>query len=1292
MPVRIGLPDVVSVELRDIVQRGAIGLAVALLLPAPAFAQTSVTTQHNDAARTGANLTETVLTTTNVNVSQFGKLFERAVDDEIYAQPLYVEGVNIPALGIRNVVYVATNNDSVYAFDADDPAAAAPLWRVNYTNPAAGIIPVSRTDVGQACGTYVDFAGNIGIAGTPVIDPVSQTMYFVTRTKESGAFVQRLHAIDIRNGSERPGSPLVIQASVVGTGDGRDAQNNIAFNARTQNQRAGLLLDHGVVYITWASYCDQGPYHGWILGYDASTLQQVMVHNTTPDGGLGGIWQSGGGLSADVTGNLYALTGNGSFNGDVGGRNFGNSFIKVSPTGALLDWFTPFNWSFLNATDEDLGIQDALLIPNTNLIVGGGKEGVMYVVDRSNMGHFRSGNNGQILQSFQASSAGRMNGSPVYWNGPTYGPAIYLWAAGDPLKVFRLVGALFQTPAGAQGTVLAPGGMPGGTLALSANGSAAGTGILWATLSRGGDANHTPQPGILRAYDASNVTMELWNSQQNATRDTLGNFSKFSPPIVVNGKVFVPSLSNKLVVYGLIGPSASNAAPVVNAGADQHLASPGSATLTGTATDDGNPVPPGTLTTTWSLASGPAAVTIGAPNALSSSVSFPVAGVYTMRLAAFDGEVTTNDDVTVTVDPPAGAGTGLLAQYFNDAGSGIYFTALVLTRTDPTVDFDWANAAPDAFVQADNFSVRWSGQLMAPVTGSFTFTTTSDDGVRLYLNGQLVIDNWTDHLVTQNSAIVALAAGQRYDIRMDYYDHATMATARLSWAYPGQTMQVIPQWVLYPSLPVNQPPAVNAGVDQTINLPAGVSLNGSARDDGLPNPATLTTTWSKISGREDSDGGTVVFANPNTPVTTATFGADGIYVLRLTVSDGAVTVSDDVTITVNPAPIIGAGNGLVGDYFNDPNNGSHFVTLVRGSLDTTVNFDWASGAPAPGVSVDNFSVRWTGQVQAPVSGNYTFTTSADDGVRLWVNGQLVIDNWVDQAVTTKTSAAIALVAGLRYDVRMEYYEHGGLATARLLWAYPGPAQVVIPKSQLYSPPNRAPVANAGADQTIALPATASLVGTATDDGLPSPPAQLSTTWSRVSGPGTVTFSSPGALTSTASFSAAGTYVLRLTVSDSVLTSTDDVAIVVATSGSVNGLTGQYFNDPGTGVHFGTLILTRVDPTVNFTWAGSPAAGVGADNFSVRWTGRVEAPVTGTFRFSTVSDDGIRLWVNGLQVINNWTDHASTTNTSAAISLTAGVRYTITLEFYERGGSAVSKLQWSYPGQATQIIPQSRLFR
>jgi hypothetical protein len=1263
------------------------------LAPAPALAQTSVVTQHNDAGRTGANLTETVLTTTNVNVSQFGKLFERTVDDEIYVQPLYVPGVNIPGVGVRNVIFVATNNDSVYAFDADNPAASAPFWRVTYTNAAAGILPVSRTDVGQACGTYADFAGNIGITGTPVIDGATGTMYFVTKTKENGTFTQRLHAIDIRDGSERAGSPKLIQASVPGTGDGRDANNNIAFNARTQNQRAALLLDHGTVYIAWASYCDQGPYHGWILGYDATTLALNTIYNTSPDGGLGGIWQSGGGLAADVAGNIYALTGNGTFNGGSGGASFGNSFLKVSPTGTLLDWFTPFNWSFLNSTDEDLGIQNPLLVPNTNLVIGGGKEGVLYVVDRTNMGHVRASDNGQIVQSFQASSSGRMNGSPVFWNGPNYGPAIYVWPAGDPLKVYKFASGTFVTPATAQSTALAPGGMPGGNLSISANAGSAGTGILWATLSRGGDANHAPQPGVLRAYDASNITRELWNSEQNATRDRLANFSKFASATIADGKVFVPTLSSRLVVYGLLSPSAGNTAPVVDAGANQTIILPANATLTGTATDDGNPVPPGALTVTWSLANGPAAVTFGTPNALTTTATFSVPGVYTIRLSAFDGEATSADDVTVTVNAPAGSGTGLLAQYFNDAGSGVFFTALALTRTDATIDFDWVNASPDPQVQADNFSVRWSGQVQAPATGTFTFTTQSDDGVRLWVNGVLLVDNWTDHTLQTNSGSISLTAGQRYDIRMDYYDHATTATARLSWAYPGQNGQIVPQWVLYPAPPVNQPPAVNAGPDRTITLPtATASLAGAVQDDGLPTPANLTINWTKISGREDSDGGTVVFANPHAAATTATFGASGTYVLRLTASDGAVTVSDDVTVTVLPAPVTGNGTGLSGQYFNDPNNGTHFVTPVLTRVDATVNFAWAAAAPASGVNADNFSVRWTGQVQAPVTGSYTFTTTADDGVRLWVNGALVIDNWVDQGATSKSSAAIALVAGTKYDIRMEYYEHGGDAVAKLQWAYPGNAMAPIPQVQLYVAGNTAPVVNAGADKTITLPATASMSGTASDDGQPVPPGALTVSWTKTSGPGTVTFSNAAALNTTATFSVAGTYVLRLTASDGSLSASDDVTVVV-NQAMANGLTAQYYNDPSTGTtHFVTLVLTRVDNTVNFSWgAASPATGVTANNFSVRWTGQVQAPVSGSYTFSTVSDDGVRLWVNGTQVINNWTDHGSTTNTGTAITLTAGQKYTITMEFYERGGDAVAKLQWAYPGQATQVIPQSRLF-
>ena len=335
-----------------------------------------------------------------------------------------------------------------------------------------------------------------------------------------------------------------------------------------------------------------------------------MVYNTTPDGGLGGIWQSGGGLAADSTGNLYALTGNGSFNGDVGGRNFGNSFIKVSPTGALLDWFTPFNWSFLNATDEDLGIQNALLIPNTNLVVGGGKEGVMYVLDRNNMGHFRSGNNGQIVQSFQASSAARMNGAPVYWNSPTYGPAIYVWPAGDPLKVFRLVGGLFTTPASAQSSALAAAGMPGGMLSLSANGGTAGTGILWATLSRARRCQSHPaarHPARLRRGQRDARAVE-----QPAERREGHARQLLEVQLRRRWRTARSSWRACRTSWSSTGCSVPPAATPRRSSAPESIrisSSPGTTTLTGTATDDGNPVPPGQLTTTWSLVSGPGAVT-----------------------------------------------------------------------------------------------------------------------------------------------------------------------------------------------------------------------------------------------------------------------------------------------------------------------------------------------------------------------------------------------------------------------------------------------------------------------------------------------------------------------------------------------------------------------------------------------------------------------------------------------------------------------------------------------------------
>jgi len=522
-----------------------LSLAVFMLLVhICASAQVSVLTQHNNNQRTGANLNETTLNTSNVNVNQFGLLFKLAVDDQVYASPLYVAGLNLGGVA-HNVVYVATVNNSVYAFDADRGGTA--LWSRNFNN---GGRPTNHTEVGIGgfCTTYTDFTGNIGIVGTPVIDPSTNTMYFVARTVEGGNTVQRLRAIDITTGNDRASNAqVVIQAN--------------GFDPVVHNQRPALTLSQGLVYIAWSSFCDFGGYHGFVMGYDASTLQQVHVFNDTPSGTQAGIWQAGQGPNVDFNGDLYFMTGNGTFDGN---SNFGESFIKLNPSNGLglQDWFTPSDFDSMNNGDRDLGSAGPLLIPGTSLIVGGGKDGIFYLLNTNSMGHEVT-NDTQIVQKFQATfvhngcATLHIHGSPVYWDSNSNGPLIYVWGENDFLRQFQFNGSTLNTSALHTSTMTAATcGMPGCMLSVSANGGATGSGVLWANCVLSGDANHATQPGIFRAFDADDVSHELWDSQQNAGRDSCNNYSKYSYPVIANGKVYLNSFgtaasnSGQVCVYG----------------------------------------------------------------------------------------------------------------------------------------------------------------------------------------------------------------------------------------------------------------------------------------------------------------------------------------------------------------------------------------------------------------------------------------------------------------------------------------------------------------------------------------------------------------------------------------------------------------------------------------------------------------------------------------------------------------------------------------------------------------------
>ena len=868
----------------------AVVLALALLQAAAT--PVSVWTQHYDNARLGANTNETTLTFANVKTNTFGRLFSYPVDGYVTAQPLYIPNVTIPNNGVHNVLYIVTQHDSVFAFDADSAKGsnAVPLWAFTFIDPANGITTVPSEDV-----LSTDIVPEIGIVSTPVIDQTTRTMYLVAKTKEisngTTNYVQRLHALDIATGFEKFGGPVVIGEtafdgstytyssgpSVAGIGDGSGG-GVLHFNALRQMNRPGLLLLNDVVYVAFASHGDNGPYHGWVLGYNAQSLQNVAVYNTCANGGLAGIWQSGNGPAADEAGNIYVETGNGTFDNSATNltlNSLGDSFIKLSSSTGLqvADYFTPFNQASLNAVDEDLGSGGPIVLPDyvgttahPHLLVGCGKEGKIYLLDRDNLGQFNAANDSQIVQEVPNAVGGTWS-SPAFFNGQ-----IYYNGTDDGLRAFSVSNATVVETAEATNFFI---GFPGATPVISANRTS--NGIVW-LLQTDGYGNSSPS--ILHAFATTNLATELYNSSMEGVRDQLGGAVKFTVPIVANGKVYVGS-QYEVTAFGLAPgwtdiPTISPAAGVFTNFTKVTL----SCTTTGAViyyTLDGT-----TPTESSTRYTGPFNIT--------NSAAVKAFAVTTNLVDSGVAAATFLNSLVV------GNGAGLTGKYLANTVQSTNGVP-TLTRVDPTVNFDWSSTPPDPSIGLSDYSVVWSGQVEAQFSEPYTFTTVTDDGVRLWVDNQLLIDKWVYQGPTEYYGTILLTAGHRYNVEMAYFQGGGGAIAELAWYSPSTPIEIIPQSQLFPT---NVVPAVfitSPPNNASFLAPASFNLRATAYEMAGPIAQVQFFANSTLLGTAGAKPYSVNVTNL----------AGGAYTLLAVATDNAgVSATNLVAITVSAPPSISA--------------------------------------------------------------------------------------------------------------------------------------------------------------------------------------------------------------------------------------------------------------------------------------------------------------------------------------------------------------------------------------------------
>jgi hypothetical protein len=864
-----------------------------------AAAQVNVYTRSNDNSRTGANLQETILTPAIVNSTNFGKLFTVATDGQIYAQPLYVSNLAI-AGGTHNVVFVASMLNTVYALDAD---TGATLWTQNYGSP---IIP-QDVEFDQ----NISWATRLGILGTPVIDPATNYMYFVSGSQPADGtrvFSYNLNAIDITTGLPVNGSPVTITA----TYSTPDLTSPLVFNPQMQNPRPGLALANGNVYVAFASHEDAPPYHGFVMAYSTSTLAQTAVYSDTTIGTLGGIWNAGQAPAVDSAGNLYISTGNGSF-GTTPNKlvQTGNSFIKLSPTLQLLDYFTPYNSATMNTSDLDLGSSGLLLIPNTSYMLGGGKQGVLYLADANGMGEFNASSD-QVRQEFQAVygvGTSHIHGGPVYFNSDQNGPTTYVWGENDVLRGFLFnatTGLLNPTPF-ATSTMTAPvtnndGAMPGGFLAISANGQS--NGILWASTPYNANAVVTTVQGVLYAFNADTLNL-LWSDKTNDARDEIGNFAKYVPPLVANGKLYMATFgalgttngSGALVVYGLLKPELTIS--VANATMTAGAALP---TFTGTVTGLQNGDTLGstivvTYTTTATSSSPAGTYPITATVTGSSANNYLAvvnAGTLTISPSTQTLTVTANNGTRVY-----GAANPSFTGTINGAQNGDTFTESFSTTATATSNVGSYPIVPAASgTNLGNYSV-------VIVDGSLTVTPAALTGAA---------NNATRVYGAANPAFSGTVTGA---VGSDSFTESFTTTATASsnvGSYPIVPAVSGSQSSNYAITLVNGALTVTgAPTSTTLSAPASAASGANV---------TLTATVSSTAG---TPGGVVTFSNGSTALGTGTLNGSGAATLNTTAlpagtntitavyaaaGNFAASTSTAVTVTVS-APVSPAASYTV---------------------------------------------------------------------------------------------------------------------------------------------------------------------------------------------------------------------------------------------------------------------------------------------------------------------------------------------------------------------------------------------